>query len=501
MCSRMADPAGIDIARDADERDDLPVVDHPADISPAPPTTDRRVRLASAGFMFTLVCAGVVLRFWSLGTHRLNFDESFTAMAARRPLGDLFRFLAHHDSHPPLDFLLRAPLARAGASEFLFRLPSVLCSCAALAVFAWWVRRRGIAGAVAVGLMAGGAFQLARGREARMYAEMELLGVVAAVLTYAWLRRARSWHSPLMGVLVLAGSMTHVSMLLLGAGLLTVPGVRRDREAWRWRASLVGGVVAWAAIWGPSFMVQARGGHSSWIGPTTFSRLEDALGRLVTYRSGFFVPVLLAVGLGALVLRRCDPTLARVWTCAFAVPVAVGAVAGTIAPVVLDRTFTVVAWAPLLAIGYLVARVVRLSRPIGIVAIVAIAAITVPSALSSYSLRTGPDVALRELERRAAPGDVVAVNSSKAVELQWSLGVRGRLPARPVTLHDLPATNALLLGPGPPTGRIWLLDQHRSAVYALARCAPTWASGDSRVLCLARATRDPEPRRVAVSAR
>ena len=80
----MADPARIDIARDADERDDLAVVDHPADISPAPPTTDRRVQLASAGFMFTLVCAGVVLRFWSLGTRRLNFDESFTAMAVFR---------------------------------------------------------------------------------------------------------------------------------------------------------------------------------------------------------------------------------------------------------------------------------------------------------------------------------------------------------------------------------------------------------------------------------
>jgi hypothetical protein len=437
--------------------------------------------------LLLLVAAGAILRFWGLGTRRLNFDESFTAMAARRPLGDLFHYLAHRDSHPPLDYLLRAPLARAGASEFLFRLPSVLCSCAALALFAWWMRRRGIAGAVAVALMAVAAFQVARGREGRMYAEMELIGVAAAVLADTWLRRPRSWHAPVMGALVFVGSLTHISMFLLGTGLVAVAGTRRDRDAWRWRAWLAGGAAVWAAVWGPWFIVQARGGHSDWVPATTFPGVEDALGRLVTYRSGLYAPILIAVGIGALVLRRRDRTLARVWTCAFVVPVLAGAVAGLAAPVMLDRTFTVVAWAPLVALGFLTAELLRRSRVLGICAMAALAAATIPSALASYNLRTGPDVGLRALEERARPGDVVAIHGvAYAVELDWSLGVRWHVPMQRVAIGELPNTAALALGHAPPTGRIWLLALHGARVKEFEPCAPTWNSGTSRVFCIRR---------------
>jgi hypothetical protein len=366
-------------------------------------------------------------------------------------------------------------------------LPSVLCSCAALALFAWWMRRRGIAGAVAVALMGVAAFQVARGREGRMYAEMELIGVAAAVVTDAWLRRPRSWHAPAIGALVFVGAMTHISMFLLGTGLVAVAGARRDRAAWRWRAWLVAGGAAWAAVWGPWFIVQARGGHSDWVPPTSFPGVEDALGRLVTYRGAVYAPILLAVGVGALVLRRRDLTLARVLTCAFVVPVLAGAVAGFAAPVMLDRTFTVVAWAPLVALGFLTAELLRRSRVLGVCAMAALAAATIPSALASYHLRTGPDVGLRALEQRARPGDVVAIlGVAYAVELDWSLGVRGHLPAKRVTIHELPNTAALALGHVPSTGRVWLLGLHGARVKNFTPCAPTWISGTSRVFCIRR---------------
>lgn len=97
---------------------------------------DHSTRGATLWLLAALVCGGAVLRLWGLGRYQLNFDESFTAMAGRLPLGDMLAFLRHHDSHPPLDYLLRAPLARAGVSEFMFRLPSAVCSIGALGLFA-----------------------------------------------------------------------------------------------------------------------------------------------------------------------------------------------------------------------------------------------------------------------------------------------------------------------------------------------------------------------------
>src|SRR5579863_8601968 len=136
--------------------------------------SDIRTRSRTVPFaLVAIVLAGAVLRLWGLGSSPLNFDESFTAMAGRLPLGGMFDFLRAHDSHPPLDYVLQLPLARARASAFVFRLPAVACSIGALALFAWWMRDRALVGIVATAAMAICAFQLAHGREARMYAVME----------------------------------------------------------------------------------------------------------------------------------------------------------------------------------------------------------------------------------------------------------------------------------------------------------------------------------------
>src|SRR5262245_12581727 len=90
-----------------------------------------------------LVLLGAAVRAWQLGAFGATFDESFTAMAGRRSVGDLLDYLRAHDSHPPLDYLLRAPIARAGLSDAALRLPSFVFAVAALALFAWWMRDRG----------------------------------------------------------------------------------------------------------------------------------------------------------------------------------------------------------------------------------------------------------------------------------------------------------------------------------------------------------------------
>lgn len=459
----------------------------PQIVAPSVPA-GRPLRRAGIGaWLAVCVVAGGALRLWDLGSSRLSYDESFTAMAGRLPLSTLFAYLRDHDSHPPLDYLVRLPLARAGLDELWFRLPSALFSIAALILFACWMRSRGRLGAVATALMAFDAFQVQHGREARMYAEMELIGVASAMLATAWLTRPRRWHAPTLGVVVLLGLLTHTSMFLLASGLLVVPGRRRDGDAWRWRAAIGSAIVAWLALWGPAFVTQARGGHSSWIPRTSPSGLATAIARVTTFEPSLAVAACVAVAFGGFALWRSDHLLTRVWVCCFVVPVAVAAAAGLVEPVVLDRTFTVVSWAPLVAVAALVAQMGSRRAWLSAVAVVALLGLLLPSTLSTVTQSTGPDGPLRHLEQVVRPGDVVAVRpASKAPELQWSIGVRGSSSAHTVTVPGLHAAFALALGTGRPTGRMWLLDwrRHRSpSPIARAQCAPRWSWGHTRITC------------------
>jgi hypothetical protein len=437
-----------------------------------------------------IVAFGALLRLWRLGATPLNFDESFTAMVGRLPLGTVFGFLRAHDSHPPLDYLIQLPLARAGVSPFVFRLPSVACSIAALGLFAWWMRDRGRVGVLATGAMAVCAFQLNYAREARMYGPMALIGVAVAMTAESWLRSPRRRDPYLIGGLVLVGLMTHVSMLLAVVGLLAIAGTRGDRDAWRWRAGIGAGTAAWAVLWGPSFLVQSGGGHSSWIPHTTVSRFVDTIGQLVTFRSGLAVIVFAGVVVGLVIAHRRDATLATVLLCCSAIPVALAGLIGLRAPVLLDRTLTVAAWGPLLALAFVVDLLARRARIAGVVAVVLAFTVMLPTAMKTVNVTGGPTVALRELERVARPGDVIAVQpASKGVELDWTLGVRSDDgPTRSVQLAGFTQTSAIALTGRPPTGRIWVM-QFRARALGIGhyrRCARTWRDGPNRLVCIER---------------
>ncbi|MGZ6928091.1 MAG: glycosyltransferase family 39 protein [Acidimicrobiia bacterium] len=428
-----------------------------------PGSRPRPGRSRATGLLLVaLVGAGAVLRLWHLGASRLNYDESFTAMAGRRPLGGLVAFLTAHDSHPPLDYLIHLPLARAGVSEFWFRMPSVVCSIGAVALLAWWLRDRPRVAIVATALMAFAPFQLAHGREARMYAELELIGVAIAFVADRWLRAPRRGHSVALGGLVLAGLLTHVSMFLLAAGLLALAGRRRDAAAWQWRGAVGAALVGWALVWAPAFVVQAQGGHSAWIPHTTPGRLVHALGAAVTSATALMGLALVAALVGCALLVRQHDRLGRVVVCLYLVPVALGALAGLAAPVVIDRTFTLMAWAPIVAIAAVVAELSRRRAAAGaVVAILAVGAVAL-GAPAVVDAHTGPDTPLRVIAAHLRAGDVVAVRpASKAPELQWSVGVRKFPDSQSVRLPGARSTFALRLGDAPASGRLWLLEWHR----------------------------------------
>jgi Predicted membrane protein len=433
------------------------------------------------------VAIGAAFRLAGLGSSRLSYDESFTAMAGRLPIGSLTPFLARNDSHPPLDYLLRLPLARAGVSEFWFRLPSVVCSIGALALFAWWVRSWGRVGIIATGLMAFSAFQITHGRQARMYAELELIGVVVAMLALAWVRRPNRRVAAMLGVVVFLGLLTHVSMFLVAAGLFTIAGRRTDREAWWWRGAIGAAGLGWAALWGSTFLTQAAGGHSGWIPRTSPATLVTALGRLVTFAPFMSLIVVGATILGGAILRRRDQDFSRVWIACFAIPVVLAALAGLAEPVVLDRTFTLMSWAPLLAVAFVLDALLRRSVAIGAVAVAAALLTMVPAAFGAMEKVTGPNAPLRALEQRIRPGDIVAVRPlSKAPELQWSVGVRHQSSVKQVAVPGDPRAFGLQFRGDDPSGRLVLLDWRRRSPQGsptVTSCGHGWSWGHTHISC------------------
>ena len=227
------------------------------------------------------------------------------------------------------------------------------------------MRDRGWAGATATALLAVSGFQISYGSEARMYALLELLGVAAAVVAERWVVSPQRWHAWAIAGIVFVGLLDHVSMSLLAIGLFLLAGIRTDRVAWRWRGGVVIGGFAWAAVWGASFLTQARVHHPSWIPMTTLDAVGDVIAGHVSYTDGVKYLVLLAVAAGAVFLFRRERPLFSVWLACGILPIALAAAVGAVTPFFLDRTVTAEAWAPVLAVAFVVDAAARRWRALG----------------------------------------------------------------------------------------------------------------------------------------
>jgi hypothetical protein len=233
--------------------------------------------------------------------------------------------------------------------------------------------------------------------------------------------------------------------------------------------------------------VQSGGGHSAWIPSTTFDTLTTAVTHLVTTVPAFEgVTAAAIIGGGILMVRR-ERDLGRMWLAGFALPITLAGVAGLIEPVVLDRTFTLFAWAPILAVAFVFDAVMRRSVVVGAAVIVIAAMTLVPSATDATEATTGPNSSLRALEARVRPGDVVAViPRSKGPELAWSLGVRHRSAVTPVRLPGMRNAFGFRYRGNRPSGRLLLLDwRHRNPPASNLPCARPWGHGRTHVRCLA----------------
>lgn len=175
----------------------------------------RRWRLA---VLAGVVAIGLWLRLRNLGAHPFWVDEVYHAWAAESFLaGDGFALpngTPYDRAWLPTTLPIAASFALFGPTEFAARLPSALVGTttivAAYAMGREYANREvGLLLAVFVAL---DPWSIAWAREARMYAHLQLLYVVALVLLARWYRRGlavRATHLLPLGAVFALGFLTH----------------------------------------------------------------------------------------------------------------------------------------------------------------------------------------------------------------------------------------------------------------------------------------------------
>lgn len=462
-----------------------PVATRPPEARTTPLNAPAGGRARWPAGLVVIVGVGVLLRLWHLGGGQLTFDEAFSAVAARLPFSRLITYLQHSDSHPPLDYLMRAPVARVAPSEGWMRLPSALLSVASLVVAAHWWRRLGRVGVLSTALLATSAFAITQAHDARMYAGLGLAGVAAAASAASWLDRPRTAPAVLAAVALLAALFLQGGALLAAPGLLAVPWLRRDREAWRWRGLTGGAVLVWAVVWGPSFLQQARHASDLWV---PFTSPSYALGVFNELVDSWPVVKVVAVGLvvaGAIVIPRGTPR--RVWWTVGFSSLALPVLVGTHFHVLLPRALAFGAWAPLVALAALVDRAMSRSRVVGAGAGLLVAVLVLPSTVAAaHPVQADQSRAFLAVRAEARSGDEVVTTPAFLWPLPaWYFGVRWDPDGRSVDRPDLQAQGTVI-GGGHPSGRVWLIvsTSYRAETGGLPQCAAPQRLGDFVVYCL-----------------
>ena len=452
-------------------------------------TDERRGARWALAIVLIALATGVLLRAWDLGRPDLSFDEAFTFDVSHRPVGDIPDALRDLDAHPPLDYLMRHPLATGATTAAGMRAPSVVLSLAAVVATALWLRGRRWLGVGVTVLMAVAPFQVEFGREARMYAGMVLLGVAGAWIATRWLERPSSRLAAAIGVVVLLALWNHSSGLFLGAGLLAVAGTRTDRHAWVWRASLAGAAVVWAVTWGPAFLEQYNRTRGGWIPYTTPAGVARTVNELVdSYPSAAWIGLAAVVLGGVFVVRRADPALRRVWLCCFALPTVLLALAGIRTHTLLPRTLAFASWGPLVALVFLVDAARARWIALGVTAVAFVALLVIPSdAAAPWRDKQDHEAAVAYAEARAREGDAIATHPWWLGPIvEWRMAANGFHQPRHVAMPR--RLNATALTPGPAwNGRVWLVepDTYRADTTGFRPCAAPLELGRYRVRCLA----------------
>lgn len=458
-----------------------------------PPTVEERPRRPTKAVWWGLglaVVLGVGLRWYALGASRLVYDEAFTANAARRSLGDLLSYLRFHDSHPPLDYLIRMPAARAGVSEWWLRAPSALFGSLALILFAWWMRTRGRFGVIATFVMALSAFQIFYSREARMYALLLFVGAAMFMVADRWRTAPSPALAAAFGGLVLVAAFDHFTGVVFGATWLGLAGLRRDRQAWLWRGAIVAALGIWAVAWAPTLLDQLHANTASWIPRTSLASFTDNLGQLFSASdfAAWAATAVLIAGVAVMARRRTTDLSLVLW--GFVAPLAVVALLGLGFHFFVARTLALGSVGAVLAVATVFDAAFERNERIGIVAI----AVAVPFFVVGMNLALFTDTHLENAivvaNRHARAGDAVAAFTAHERPLiDWYVGVQDARGSRPVSIPGLAVVARQVGTEARPVRRVWVAERtmHELRVpNGFSSCAPPIEGDGYRVLCLQR---------------
>jgi len=100
-----------------------------------------RDQRAISAAVVAIILLGMAARLWDLGARSLWLDEAGDYWIAAAPLGDILAANRQGSMDPPLYYYFLHFWMRLGRSEFVLRLPSVLCGTAAIFIFYLWVKR------------------------------------------------------------------------------------------------------------------------------------------------------------------------------------------------------------------------------------------------------------------------------------------------------------------------------------------------------------------------
>lgn len=296
-----------------------------------PPTSDIAITarapsaIAVAICLLSILAMAGLLRSYQIGSECFDGDElyavRFTTLSPQA-LGQLVARTAFHENHPPLELVPYLFWTSAfGAGEAAVRsLPLILGILAVLLVYHLTRRLAGpLAGLLAAAVIAINPLHVAYSQEARPYAMLVVLTLIASVLFVRCLQDGRRLHRLLYAIICIAALLTHYFAVPVLAGhlLLCLWLMWRGDALTRARArsTFLTGIISITpfVFWLPGLAYQARyvgGTHLAPATPLNMAKdLHDAAG-LGTGWPGWVATVGLLGMLALAILRAATPARA-----------------------------------------------------------------------------------------------------------------------------------------------------------------------------------------------
>lgn len=230
--------------------------------------------MIASAYLLAVIALAFAARVVGLGSQSFWWDEAYSAVVARRSIGDIIATVAAEDFHPPLHYVvLKAWALAAGESEFALRYSSVIFGTLTVAAAAYVARRwfGKHAGLLAATLTGASPYLWYYATEARMFALAGFIGIAIVALADRAAAK-RGWKLWILWALASCiGLYTYYYLAPVVAGAALFVAVRR-RTLGRLGTAL--GLVGLSiAPWATVLEQRVSAWTNPWTEPTTPARV------------------------------------------------------------------------------------------------------------------------------------------------------------------------------------------------------------------------------------